>query len=232
MTGVQFGIIFDTASNVGVMGVGFATAAAGTTFLDQIFSQGLINSRSYSLYLNDIDAQSGSILFGGVDTEKFTGTLSTFPMNRNETGTASAFIITLTGLSISLPNGPTIGLGSSNFYPMNVVLDVVPTLMVLPESITLALADAVGATYSVNSSLYVLPDCSKRSAKGALNFFFSGVKISVPYDQLIVTTTLDSGAEVCILGVMPAISNYMVFTLGDPFLRAAYVVFDLVRSNP
>ena len=33
----------------------------------------IINTVAYSLWLNDLDASTGSILFGGIDTEKYTG---------------------------------------------------------------------------------------------------------------------------------------------------------------
>ncbi|KAK5009003.1 hypothetical protein LTR28_003214 [Elasticomyces elasticus] len=43
-----------------------------------LVSQGCINSRTYSLFLNDVDSPEGSLLFGGLDVSKYTGDLVTF----------------------------------------------------------------------------------------------------------------------------------------------------------
>ena len=233
MTDVQFGIAVEATTPVGILGVGFqATEGTSTlypTLLDQMVSQGLIRSRAYSLYLNDLEAQAGHILFGGVDTEKFYGNLSTLPMNHNITGQSSRFLITLTGLSLSPPTGPTIGVANSNNYPINVLLDSGATFCVLPHDIVQALAKATGAIYYPSVEVYLLQDCSEQYAQGTINFFFSGVEINVPYDQFIVRRTRGDGTGVCILGVIEGTSHY---TLGDSFLRSAYVVYDLVCPNP
>ena len=61
------------------------------TVPDGLYAGGYIKSRSYSLYLDDVAAKTGSILFGGVDTAKFTGELVTLgvpvntrPQNAND----------------------------------------------------------------------------------------------------------------------------------------------------
>src|SRR6202035_321064 len=97
--------------------------SAYPNLVDQMVTQKLIQSRTYSLYLDDISASTGNILFGGVDTAKFQGTLATFPINTDRTGAASQFIITLTGLSVTSATGNTGGVGASSLYPLSVLLD-------------------------------------------------------------------------------------------------------------
>jgi Eukaryotic aspartyl protease len=41
---------------------------------------GVINTAAYSVWLNDINSLSRSVLFGGLDTAKYTGTLQTVPI--------------------------------------------------------------------------------------------------------------------------------------------------------
>jgi hypothetical protein len=53
------------------------------TVPDGLYTAGYIKSRSYSLYLDDVAAKSGSILFGGIDTTKFTGELVTLGVPPN-----------------------------------------------------------------------------------------------------------------------------------------------------
>ena len=59
---------------------------------------GMIQSNAYSLWLNDLDANTGNILFGGIDTEKYMGSLQTLPIQNDGAPYFSEFIITLTGL--------------------------------------------------------------------------------------------------------------------------------------
>src|SRR5579862_2053535 len=129
---MQFGVGIDATSTEGVMGVGYRTNEAilqfpGTTpypnLVDQLVTQGFIQSRTYSLYLDDISASTGEIIFGGVDTDKFTGSLTTFPVNTDVSGIAQQFIITLTGLSVTAPGASAVGVGASSLYPLSVLLD-------------------------------------------------------------------------------------------------------------
>jgi len=55
---------------------------------DALYTQGYIGSRSYSLYLDTIEELKGSILFGGVDTAKFTGELVALATQRDISGDA------------------------------------------------------------------------------------------------------------------------------------------------
>lgn len=69
--------------------------------------------------------------------------------------------------------------------------------------------------------------CSLASQDGGLWFGFGGTSsapaklIGVPFQQLIWPTETSG---VCALAILPDDSN--LFNLGDPFLRAAYLVYD------
>jgi hypothetical protein len=70
------------------MGVGFDTNEAPNlsqdgrypTVLDNMKTAGIINRKAYSLYLNDLQANKGAIIFGGVDSTKYTGDLIALPL--------------------------------------------------------------------------------------------------------------------------------------------------------
>jgi Eukaryotic aspartyl protease len=240
---MQFGMGIQATSEEGVMGVGFRTNEAILQFpgqqpypnlVDQMVSEKIIQSRTYSLYLDDIDASTGQILFGGVDTDKFTAPLSTLPINTDSTGIASSFTITLTGLSLSPPSGSQIPIAASSNYPLNVLLDSGSSFMSLPQSIVASLATAMSATFNKQLGGYIV-NCNQQFSSGTLNFFFSGLQILVPYDELIVNPTATNGAAftingspVCMLGVIAGSSTDLA-VLGDTFLRSAYVVYDLVH---
>ena len=240
---MEFGVGTQSTSTEGVMGVGYVLNEAILQFpgenpypnlVDQMVSEGLIQSQTYSLYLDDIDDSTGVILFGGVDTDKFTGTLSTLPINADNTGTVSRFTISLTGMSLTL-SGSTNGVGASSLFPMNVLLDSGSSYMSLPTSLVEQIATDMNAKYSNQLAGYVLPNCNLQFSGTSLNFFFSGVQISVASDEFIVNPvdtdnqpfTYANGEPVCMLGLLPGTTDNIA-VLGDTFLRSAYVVYDLV----
>jgi len=233
----------EATSTEGVMGVGFpsneaivASPGEGTypNLVDTMLSQGLIASRTYSLYLDDIDDSVGNILFGGVDTDKFSGTLSTFPINTDSTGVASQFVVTLSGLSVTPPGGSASGVGTSSLYPLSVLLDSGSSYMSLPSEMVTSIASAMGASYSNTLGGYILPNCDQQYSSGTLDFFFSGFELKVPYSEFIVNPTAtdgtffqyNNGQDVCMIGAIPG-SSQQIAVLGDTFLRSAYVVYDL-----
>jgi hypothetical protein len=70
------------------MGVGYDTNEAENeasngvypSVMDNLKSNGIIDRKAYSLYLNDLQANTGAIIFGGVDTTKYTGELVVLPL--------------------------------------------------------------------------------------------------------------------------------------------------------
>src|SRR4051812_37018546 len=87
---LQFGIGLDATSPQGIMGIGFRTnevsAVKGDGPYDNLAyamaSQGIINSVAYSIWLNDLHSSKGEILFGGIDTKKYHGSLFTLPIDK------------------------------------------------------------------------------------------------------------------------------------------------------
>lgn len=75
------GLATQTTTGSGLMGIGYDTLEAGfqngdlskpyKSIIDTMVDQGLINTKSYSLYLDDLTAKTGSVIFGGADTQKF-----------------------------------------------------------------------------------------------------------------------------------------------------------------
>jgi hypothetical protein len=99
ITGMSFG--YADASQymyTGILAVGFGVEVAGYyCLIDMMAYDGLIQSRAFSLDLGSIDVETtsgqlalcfeyafltvlGNLLFGGIDTKKFTGTLTKRPI--------------------------------------------------------------------------------------------------------------------------------------------------------
>jgi hypothetical protein len=183
---------------------------------------GDINSNAYSLWLNDLDASTGNILFGGVDTKKYTGSLSTLPVVPSR-GIYYEFIIALTGLG---QNGNPTSIFSNQAIP--VLLDSGSSLMYLPDDVTTSLYNAFDAQYDQSQGAAFV-DCGLANQEGSLDFEFSGVHISVPLNELVIVAGYRGSEPICFLGIGPAGDSVCV--LGDTFLRSAYVVYDLDNNE-
>lgn len=228
---MQFGIGYVSSSPEGILGIGYTIneVQVNRFGLDEypnlpqkLKNDGTISSNAYSLWLNDLDASTGSILFGGVDTDKFHGTLSTLPILQ-EQGTYAEFIIALTDMGIG--NNKTSLFANSN---IPVLLDSGSSLMYLPDNVATALYQRFNARYDSRQQAAFV-DCDLANQDGTLDFGFSGVTISVPYNELVITAAISRGVPVCILGIGPAGNSVSV--LGDTFLRSAYVVYDLSNNE-
>ncbi|KAK2604580.1 hypothetical protein N8I77_007497 [Diaporthe amygdali] len=233
----QFGIGYTSSSSQGILGVGYAVnevqvgraqLSAYDNLPAKMKSEGKITSNAYSLWLNDLDASTGQILFGGVDTDQFQGELQTLPIQA-EGSVYAEFLITLTGVSFS---GETI----AEDQALAVLLDSGSSLTYLPNSMVETIYDRVSAQYDSNEGAAYIA-CSKANDNATLDFTFSSPVISVEMNELVLDLVTASGkrprfsdgTEACLFGIAPAGSSSMV--LGDTFLRSAYVVYDLENNE-
>ncbi|KAL2271322.1 hypothetical protein VTJ83DRAFT_693 [Remersonia thermophila] len=249
---MTMGLGLNTDIDHGLVGVGYPTNEAiihSTDNLDamypnlpiQMVNQGLISTPAYSLWLNDLDASSGNILFGGIDTEKYVGQLTrinVYPTQRDP-DIWTSFLVALTSLDAVSPSGQD--RLSSRQFPIPVVLDSGTTLSYLPTDIAHQTWREVGAIWAPEVGNAVLP-CSLRNSKGYFSFGFagpSGPRINVTMDELVLDLTLGPqpkftsgpyrGQEACRFGIQNFTSP--PFLLGDTFLRSAYVVYDLINHQ-
>ncbi|KAI1074672.1 aspartic peptidase domain-containing protein [Whalleya microplaca] len=234
---LQFGVGYQSTSEQGILGIGYATneVQVGRAGLKQyenlpmkMVSAGKIAKNAYSLWLNDLDANTGSILFGGVDTAQYKGSLSTLPIQANN-GVFSEFMITLTGVTLG---NTTI----ANNQALAVLLDSGSSLTYLPDTMVESIYNQVNAQYDENQGAAYVP-CSLADETQTLDFTFSDPKISVEMNELVIDLvssngrrpTFSNGQTACLFGICPAGSGTNV--LGDTFLRSAYVVYDLDKNE-
>ncbi|RDW89607.1 acid protease-1 [Coleophoma cylindrospora] len=234
---LQFGIGYTSSSSEGILGIGYelnevqvgrAGLTAYANLPAQLVADGLIQSNAYSLWLNDLDASTGSILFGGVDTAQFSGSLETLPVQK-ESGNYYEFLVTLTKVTL----GNTV---VAQNQALAVLLDSGTSLTYLPDAMAEAIYEQVGAQYDSTEGAAYVP-CSLASNTSSVDFTFTSPTISVPMNELVLevgTTTgqqltFTDGTAACLFGIAPAGSSTSV--LGDTFLRSAYVVYDLANNE-
>ncbi|GJC95768.1 eukaryotic aspartyl protease [Colletotrichum higginsianum] len=237
LTDFQFGVGYTSSSAQGILGLGYKVnevqvGRAGLQPYDNLpakmVAEGLIQSSAFSLYLNDLDASQGSILFGGVDTAHFEGELKTVPIQK-ESDAYAEFLITLT----------KVALGSKALeenMALAVLLDSGSSLTYLPDDMATTIFSMVGAVYQQAEGVAFIP-CSAANTGANMTFTFSEATVTVPIDELVLDlvaitgkrTAFSNGVDACLFGIAPAGTGTNV--LGDTFLRSAYVVYDIDNNE-
>ncbi|KAK8071090.1 Eukaryotic aspartyl protease [Apiospora hydei] len=208
---VQFGAASRSQDlNEGILGLSFGSKPPTAdlrynNFVDELVLQNVTDSRAFSVALGNQDASNGGvIIFGGIDTGKFTGKMTTVPVlgpqgARSFTG---KYWVQLKSV------GSTIG-GSSKKYDNSataIVIDTGSSLSTLPSGVVSSMVRDLNGQTDRQGNV-IVPCASSSTTGNTFDFDFGGVTIRIPYSQFAA----ESG------GVM---------LLGDTFMRSAYVVFD------
>lgn len=196
---LQFGIGYESTSQNGILGIGYETNEVQIAYNRETYSnlptrlveQDIIGTPAYSLWLNDLDASTGSILFGGVDMEKYEGDLSTLPIVQEEGGHRE-FVLALTALDADGENVFSDG-------AVGVLLDSGSSLTYLPDEYAATIFDTFGAQYSPAEGVAIC-DCSLADSDATVDFTFSEPVISVPMNELVLVGAYQGGDPICILG--------------------------------
>jgi hypothetical protein len=176
------------------------------------------------------DATSGSILFGGVDSSKYTGDLVVLPLQTDaDSGILNSYTVTLAGVSVS-------GNGGNSVYSANTsspcLLDSGNSIAYLPADIGYDILAGVGAVNDTDLGTFVVP-CDLASSQGVFSFRFGnsdGPVVKVPISEFVLPVstpapTFNNGKQACQWALLPDNGNGV--TLGDTFLRSAYVVYNI-----
>jgi hypothetical protein len=240
----------DTADPLlGILGVGLESGEAAfqesggeanqtyPNYVSRLVEGGFINTRAYSVWLNDEDASSGSILFGGLDEAKFTGPLVALPIQPdpvNSTNTPN----NITSFNVLVDNIKVAGASQKIVYSsplsISVVLDTGTSFTYLPDPWASTIANGVGA---VNQTGSLLVPCTLASSPATFDFQFgnsNGPVISVPIAQFVIpipvadsSATLPGGVTACQWALLSSGNDGTPNLFGDTFLRSGYFVYDL-----
>ncbi|KAG5360622.1 Acid protease [Yarrowia sp. B02] len=201
---------------------------------------GFTNTPAYSLYLDSLQATTGTLLFGAVDTSKFTGGLALLPfVNSQSPGSAPReFSVTLDSVDIFNNGQTTNALDTARLA----LLDSGTTLSLVPTATYWTLFNNLGL-YSVPRVGAV---ATKKQVDGFTNvhvtYTFQGQKVEVPINQLFTPLKDSNGVQqyITVDGNDEEAYNFLVADigsdngltiLGDSFLRSAYVAYDLKNNQ-
>ncbi|CUM51566.1 uncharacterized protein AC631_01913 [Debaryomyces fabryi] len=230
---LSFAIANETSSNVGVLGIGLS--GLETTYSSQyggnyqyenlplkLKSQGTIEKAAYSVYLGEKAAKAGSILFGAVDSAKYTGDLQTVQivntMKSYGYSEAIKLEIIVNGLTFN-DSGSEIDITSNEH---TAVLDTGSTYSYFPTSLLRSVGETLNGQYSSSLGAYMIDCIGDDDDSYYFTIDFSGAKIQVPLSDLVTEYSTDQ----CFLSILPQTgADYILF--GDNVLRSAYLVYDL-----
>lgn len=250
LTNQTMGIAYESTLSPGLLGIGYDQNEASTgdnppfvysSVIDSLVTQGLISLKAYSLYLDDLEASTGSLLFGGLDSDKYQGNLVQMPIIPQTVGGQTlftAFAVDMVSLAVSSSPGNSTPVTQSAF-DIPVILDSGTTLTYVPESLLLDLVNQLNG--AVDQQGFPFVDCSLRDDNAGLTFDFGlgtsdRIVIKVPAAELIYDSDVYTGGSTpdvslqnpCALGFQA--QNGAPYVLGDNFLRSAYVVYDLKNN--
>ncbi|KAH8900495.1 acid protease, partial [Thozetella sp. PMI_491] len=227
---IEFGVTNNTIIPSGLLGLGFGESSQETnylTFLDQLVSQRVINSKAFSLALgNQSDSNNGVVIFGGVDTKKFSGKLTpvsilTPPQNGDST---VRYYVQMNSIALTNPGGqPRTYAGSSAV----VVPSLGTTLTYLPNDTVVAVARDLNGARVVSDDLdFYRVSCAQMQNTSYLSFNFGAFSIPVAVSELVFKQ-----GTICWLGIVFSSARPPIYQLGQNVLRSAYVVFDQSQST-
>lgn len=184
--------------------------------LNTMAEQGVIASRVFTLDLRHAEAETGAVIYGGLDRSKFIGSLERMPFVR---GIQGEFRLAVTVDSLGITQG------KSQSYKLagddtNMMLDSGTTLTRMHPSAALPILDALNAQDDGEGYYYV--PCSMRTSGGTIDFGFGSKTIRVPFSDFILKAQ-SSRSQVCYVGLVLTTDQQI---LGDSVLRAGYFVFD------
>jgi hypothetical protein len=240
----QFGAVDDFNSTVedsttlsGILGIGPVDLESDpSSYLNLPYAlaeAGLINSPAYSLWLDDVQAGQGQVLFGGVNKAKYSGELATIDMILPSDGSEIIeFYVALSGINIK-DGDNTVTVDST---PQAALLDCGATYTLLLEDDFNVIAKYLNMSYDTFSEGYVV-DCDVGNSDITFEYSFGSQVITVPINQLVFSPEQDQngnfytgpdGKQLCYVALAIQQATDTV-SLGDSFLRSAYVVYDLVN---
>ncbi|KAF2236257.1 acid protease [Viridothelium virens] len=265
---VAVGLAANGTTHTGLIGIGYDrdANAGSSTILNGMVKAGIIKSEIFSVWLDDMAADSGSILFGGIDESKFdtnaglvTLDILTNPLDNR----FDKYLVSMTNISatiggqvISPPLSSAQNANSSGSLPyLPVVADTGAPAMIVPPQVFTAINQYVGAMQPPGFDQHYGLFCSEKQNQTLQNSIISwtlgdpkNTSISITYNvtlsDLVVPIFIPGTrqpysmpgpegkpAELCAFGLQPPTPGSQFYLMGDPFLRAMFVVFDQNKNQ-
>ncbi|CAM5119789.1 unnamed protein product [Eretmochelys imbricata] len=190
----------------GILGLAFpsSSSSGATPVFDNMMNEGLVSQYLFSIYLSSNDQTGSFVMFGGIDSSHYSGSLNWIPLSSESYWEITMDSVTMNGETIACSGG------------CQAIIDTGTSLLAGPPSGVSNINSYIGTSDGAIS-------CSAMSSLPDIVFTVNGIEFPVPASAYIIE---ESGS--CMSGFE---SIYLEgrWILGDVFIRQYYVVFD--RAN-
>lgn len=210
------GLVFAFAKFDGILGMAYDTISVNgivPPFYNMI-DQGLLDEPVFAFYLGSSDEEGGEAVFGGVDSNHYTGKITYAPVRRK-------------GYWETELNKITLGKDEMELENTGAAIDTGTSLIALPTDISEIINKEIGATKGWQGSYTV--DCAKIPSMPDLTFTIDNKDYTLTAKDYILQTSESSCLSAFTgLDIPPPMGP--IWIVGDVFLRKYYTIYDLGRN--
>ncbi|KAG0201985.1 hypothetical protein BGX28_005338 [Mortierella sp. GBA30] len=209
---------FGSSPEDGLFGLGFNTieSVSGVkTFLDNAIAAGVLAQPVVSVFLPSVRRNGGvggEYLFGGIDSTKYTGSLTYVPVTQK-----GYWQVLIQDASY---NGASLGQTSQG------IIDTGTTLVIVGDAAAAAIHAKIPGSVNDPTNGWLVP-CSVTSSTANVGFKMGGTTFNVPVADLAYEA-LNDGTGNCFSGVQGGQNGLWI--LGDVFIKNNYCVFSQTSS--
>lgn len=212
------------------------------SIFDNLAEQGLIESRAFGMDLRGFHTDSGkpsippppkmldagvltatgAVIFGGLDTKKFTGPLKKLPVvdPADAPEPVTRWWVSLDGITVDDGESSPVKVFDAEEGEGQVVLvDSGYTLSALPTDIFQELVKAFPDAKPTSDGLYEV-GCKDEGEGGVVSFRFGDMTVEVPYYEFVWKSPIDE--DVCLLG---AFEDSELLSLAVPCSETCWRLF-------
>lgn len=195
---VTLGLASSAAQFVGALGLGFNGTDSSydqrPAFLDSLLAAGLVETKAYSVWLDDGAGAAGNLLLGAVDRSAFTPPLVRYDMGGSVGGSSGYRYSDDISVDIASVNtsatadGPLEPFQNKTRLPL-VSIDPFEPLSYLPGPLAKKMWDLAGATWDEDSTWATVPCSARDDVKARVAVQFgdrNGPVINLPVSDLIL----------------------------------------------
>nr|Q9GMY8.1 RecName: Full=Pepsin A; Flags: Precursor [Sorex unguiculatus]BAB11750.1 pepsinogen A [Sorex unguiculatus] len=199
----------------GILGLAYPSisSSGATPVFDNMWNQGLVSQDLFSVYLSSNDQSGSVVMFGGIDSSYYTGSLNWVPLSSEGYWQITVDSITMNGQSIACNGG------------CQAIVDTGTSLLSGPTNAIANIQSKIGA--SQNSQGQMAVSCSSIKNLPDIVFTINGIQYPLPASAYILQS--QEGCSSGFQGMDIPTSSGELWILGDVFIRQYFTVFD--RAN-
>ncbi|XP_003920243.2 pepsin A [Saimiri boliviensis] len=199
----------------GILGLAYPSisSSGATPVFDNIWNQGLVSQDLFAVYLSANDQSGSVVMFGGIDSSYYTGSLNWVPLSAEGYWQITVDSITMNGEAIACAEG------------CQAIVDTGTSLLSGPTSPIANIQSYIGASENSNGEMVI--SCSAISSLPDIVFTINGIQYPVPASAYILQNEQSCTSGFQGMNIPTAYGELWI--LGDVFIRQYFAVFD--RAN-